>query len=294
MAPIVLFTYNRPEHLKNTVSGLKKCVGANRSELYVFSDGPREGLTDDKDKVGQVREYLKALSGFKSCLLTVRDTNFGLARSVISGVSEVLKIHECVIVVEDDLSFHPNYLEFMNSCLRKHVSNVEIGSVSGYVWPFPRNKSTPGQYLLPRASSWGWGTWADRWHEVNWKPKLEDFFGNPEKIRDFNRGGEDLTAMLKKRVLKKNDSWAVLWCYYHFLYHKSCLYPSDSFIKNHGTDGSGTHSPATDFYTSDFYDGETMTLIDNPQEDPERVYQLQKFFKLSPFRRVVNRFKLGI
>ena len=57
LAPIVLFAYNRLEHLKLTISNLKKNNLANSSELIIFSDGPKN--TSDVKKINSIRKYLK-------------------------------------------------------------------------------------------------------------------------------------------------------------------------------------------------------------------------------------------
>ena len=40
-APIALFVYNRPEHTKKTLEALQKNTLAQNSELFIFSDGPK-------------------------------------------------------------------------------------------------------------------------------------------------------------------------------------------------------------------------------------------------------------
>ena len=57
LAPVVLFAYNRIEHLKKSVDSLKNNYLASESELFIFSDGPKN--VKDKLKVDAVRAYLK-------------------------------------------------------------------------------------------------------------------------------------------------------------------------------------------------------------------------------------------
>ena len=40
-APIVLFVYKRPEHIRRTVEVLQRCPEFSQSPVYVFCDGPR-------------------------------------------------------------------------------------------------------------------------------------------------------------------------------------------------------------------------------------------------------------
>ena len=50
MAPVVLFTYNRPEHTKHTIEALAANELAEKTELFVFSDAAKKEA--DAAKVG--------------------------------------------------------------------------------------------------------------------------------------------------------------------------------------------------------------------------------------------------
>ena len=41
-APVLLFVYNRPDHVKRTVEALQHNTLAAQSNLYVYSDGARD------------------------------------------------------------------------------------------------------------------------------------------------------------------------------------------------------------------------------------------------------------
>jgi hypothetical protein len=48
LAPIALFVYNRLEHTKKTLETLKRNILAEKSELYVFSDGLKRKKDEKK------------------------------------------------------------------------------------------------------------------------------------------------------------------------------------------------------------------------------------------------------
>ena len=50
-APIVVFGFNRPDALKNTIASLLRNEEAKDSDLFVFVDGPREGKVGEQEKV---------------------------------------------------------------------------------------------------------------------------------------------------------------------------------------------------------------------------------------------------
>merc|ERR1711991_64283 len=96
-APIALFVYNRPLHVKSVIKALKKNYLASLSELIIFSDGPKN--VNDHYKVHKVRSYLKKIKGFKKIKIIEREKNFGLSKNIINGVTAVLGKHKKIIVL---------------------------------------------------------------------------------------------------------------------------------------------------------------------------------------------------
>ena len=133
-APIVVFGFNRPNALKNTIVSLLNNEEAKFSDLFVFVDGPREGKMGEKEKVKDVREYVKSITGFKSLHFTFAENNKGLADSIIGGVSEVINLYGRVIVLEDDLVLMPNFLNFLNQGLDYSVNWSDFNRITAELW----------------------------------------------------------------------------------------------------------------------------------------------------------------
>ena len=85
LAPTILFVYNRPEHTRRTLTALTANPLAIDSDLIIYADGPKR--VEHEAPVRDVRELVRSASGFKSIKIVERDTNVGLANSIISGVS---------------------------------------------------------------------------------------------------------------------------------------------------------------------------------------------------------------
>ncbi len=133
LAPIVLFVYNRPEHTRRTVESLIKNSLADKSSLFVFSDGAKSDK--DSKSVEEVRNYIRTIKSFNKIEITEREKNFGLANSVISGVTEVIESFGKVIVLEDDMISSPFFLKYMNEVLNIFENEQRIFSVTGYTFP---------------------------------------------------------------------------------------------------------------------------------------------------------------
>ena len=161
--PIALFVYARPDHTRLTVEALRNNSEAKFSDLIIYSDGARS--PNMQGCVDQVREYLSAISGFRSITVHQRNHNFGLAKSIIEGVTEVLRVHDRVIVLEDDLVTSPYFLSYMNEALDKYANDDRVISIHGYVYPV--KERLPDTFFLRGADCWGWATWRRGWQLFN-------------------------------------------------------------------------------------------------------------------------------
>jgi hypothetical protein len=246
LAPIVLFVYNRLEHTKKTIEALQRNEIAKHSDLIVYSDGAKDGV--DVDHVALIRAYLRIINGFKRVRIVEREENYGLARSIISGVTEIIEQYEKIIVLEDDMVTSPFFLTYMNNALDLYESNEDVVSIHGYVYPV--NRSLPETFFLKGADCWGWATWARGWgvFEIDGKKLLQEL-KNQKMTRHFDFGGTyPYTQMLEDQIRGRNNSWAIRWYASAFLAGKYTLYPGTSLVKNIGMDASGTHSGKTDKY----------------------------------------------
>jgi len=244
LAPIVLFVYNRPRHTRQTIDALKKNKLADKSKLFVFSDGFKD--SEGKNKVVEVRKYIKKISGFKKIEIIEREANFGLANSIIDGVTKIINEYGKIIVMEDDLIVSSAFLDYMNNLLDIYKNEKKVFCVTGYNHPSSLMK-IPSEYKYdiyfnPRAASWSWGTWKDRWNKADWEVEDYGMFKKDKKLqKDFNLGGSDMSNMLKEQMEGKIDSWAIRWCYILFKNNAYCIYPIKSYVNNIGLDGSGVH-----------------------------------------------------
>ena len=245
-APITLFTCARPDHTQRTVEALLRNPGVNEHHLIVYSDAPR--TPDKAQSVAAVREYLQTITGFRSVTIYPRPHNYGLAKSIIEGVTEVLSRYERIIVLEDDMVTSPHFLSYMNEALDRFADDDRVISVHGYV--FPIQQALPEAFFLRGADCWGWATWRRGWALFNLDGQAlmdELKHGDLLKAFDFN-GAYGYSQMLESQIKGANDSWAIRWYASAFLADKLTLYPGRSLVHNIGNDGNGTHCGSNTTY----------------------------------------------
>lgn len=236
-APIALFTYNRADHTQRAVESLLQNAEAKDSDLFIFSDGAKnekaiKGVEDN-------RKYIHTVTGFKSVTIVEREKNWGLANSLIAGITDVISKYGRVIVVEDDLILSPYFLKFMNDGLEKYKYDDRIGTICGYT--FPIKEKLPDTFFLYFMHPWGWATWKRSWDLLNTDTK--DLLRKMRfKVQKFNMGGNcGSYGNLYCQKVGLVDSWYIRFYASLFLQKKINLFPGKSMIANSGCDGSGTH-----------------------------------------------------
>ena len=241
LAPIALFAYNRPRHLAEAVSALLRDPLAAASDLHVFCDGPKSPSA--APAVGEVRRFVRSISGFRSISIVEQEGNIGLANSIIAGVTTLSERFGRVIVVEDDLIVAPCFLRFMNEGLARYEGDDQVMQIAGYMFPIgPRfGKSA---IFLPFPSSWGWASWRRAWRYFD--PSMSGYVSLRQSKwlrHQFDLDGAyPYFDMLEHQIDGRIDSWAIRWHLSCFVRRGLTLYPGATIVRNIGSDGSGTHA----------------------------------------------------
>jgi GT2 family glycosyltransferase len=233
-APVALFCYNRPRHLQKTVEALLLNAEASNTELYIFCDGPPNNL--QRENTDAVRTYVRALAGFKKVTVVERETNFGLSRSIVTGVTEIVNVHGNVIVLEDDLVTSPYFLRYMNDGLRIYRDCESVASIHGY--SYAHFHRVPETYFLKGADCYGWGTWKRAWKVFNNDPSaLYKMLIDTGLSSEFDwQYPYPYMQLLHDQMNGKNDLWAVRWHASAFLAGMFTLYPRKSLVYHIGFD----------------------------------------------------------
>lgn len=281
-APIVLFTFNRPDHTRRTLAALAANGLASDSDVTVYCDAPRR--EDDVPATEAVRSVVREEWGFRSTRIVERDTNFGLARSLITGIGAALDDHPAVIVMEDDLVTSPHFLRFMNEGLDRFADDDRMMSVSGYAYPV--EGTMPEAYCLPRTFCWGWATWRRGWDL--YEHDAERLLGSLIRSKllyelDF-RGTDPMSTILQWTVNgdSRVDSWASRWMASATLHGKLSLFPGRTLVRNIGFDGSGAHAKfnlENDRFDSPLAEAPISLDQTEPVLDPEVIQAHRRLFR---------------
>lgn len=295
-APILLFVYNRPEHVRQCIASLQANELAAQSPLFIYSDAAK--TPESREGVEQTRQFIRTIQGFKEVTIIEREQNWGLARSIIDGVTTQVNRFGRVIVMEDDLIAAPYFLQFMNDALETYKDEPRVGHIQGC--DFTQDTSLPDTFLIKWTGSWGWATWDRAWKLFNPNGKellrqLEE--RNLTRRFDFN-GTYGYTRMLRRQIEGKNNSWAIRWNASLFLADILSLNAGRSLIQNNGFDGSGTNCGGGGLYNSTLWLNPLPVEKLSPIEENEkarnafvRYYHRTNCFTAKAIRRIKRTLK---
>ena len=284
LAPIVIFAFTRPTHTRRTLEPLALNHEFAASPLFIYCDGARNEV--EALQVKDVRQLVHDWPHPNKTIIK-RDWNWGLANSIIDGVTRQCNAHGRVIVLEDDMVVSEHFLNYMNAALLKYQDDDRVISIHGYSFPIA---DLPEVYFIKGASCWGWATWKRGWDlfEPDGR-KLHDELLKRKLIHRFNiHGAYPYERMLLDQINGRIDSWAVRWYAAALIQDKLTLHPGCSLVSNIGLDGTGTNCDPEDVLVHSF--GTTKVNLSGVevQEDKNALQSWHRYLRTARLKKAIK------
>lgn len=289
LAPIILFCYNRPQHVLHTLSSLSRNDLAAESELYIFCDGPKENASeDDIKKINNTRAAVKSQKWCKEVTIFEHSSNKGLATSIIEGVTKIVNDYGKIIVLEDDIITSKGFLRYMNESLSLYEKDESVMQISGFMYPI-NSEALPDTFFYNVNSCWGWGTWKHAWQSFS-----EDSFDLYKRLVkekpnwDLYNGfqGDEFRKQLLANIEGRLNTWAIKWHTAMFIAGGKVLHPKISLTRNIGFDGSGVHCGTNPSLTAiPIADSIKVSKVDNNDYEYLLFPRIQEYFTPKPKKR---------
>lgn len=235
-APVVMFVYNRLGVTRRTIKSLQGNEGANETILYIYSDGGKD--TRSWKQVKRLRKYLVTVNGFKEVHVIERKVNYYIERNVVEGVTEIVRKHGKVIILEDDILTSPYFLSYMNEALKVYATYPKVMHIAGFT-PLWLEGGDDIYFTSHMAGYGAWATWKDRWDRFQFYNTPEQALeGLSNKDRQILEYGGEFPCL--KFLYKNPIPWDICW--YISIYKNAglCLSPARTLVKNIGLQ-NGTH-----------------------------------------------------
>jgi len=279
LAPIAFFAYNRPDHTRQALEALSRNRLADESALFIFIDGPKAGASDEaKAQLEEVKKIAAEKKWCKEVTINESDTNKGLFKANIEGLTTVINEFGKVIAMEDDVIVSSGFLTYMNDALDFYENTPSVMHVSAFTRTDLQtavDKIKESTYFFYHTHTWGWGTWKRAWDKFNPDAlavkKAVTAKGNIKKL-NMDHTFEFYWGL--KAVTKNQFSWNTIWHSVVFLNDGLCLYPKKSLAQNIGHDGSGTNCLPDERYNMNeaLADNIPVTLIPLAEHEGIRSY----------------------
>lgn len=234
-APVALFVYRKAAAPLDVLDALSRCMGFADTPVYVFSD--YAAVPAEEDQVRALRRTIRALN-YPNLVLVERAHNFGLAKSVATGVSQLCRDHGRAIVLEDDHRPAPATLQWFNHALDAYAADERVGAVSGYIMDVPAIRRRGRGVFFWHPASPCWAVWGRSWALYDpvcaeWPVWMED----PDyRARFCVLGAMRYEHMMRDWRAGRSNSWAIRWHASLIRHRKLVLYPPQSMVMPLDTD----------------------------------------------------------
>lgn len=269
LAPIVIFSYDRPDHLRRTLDALAKNDLSSQSELYIYCDGAKESASAEQiERIRDNRKVAHGADGFKSITIIEREKNVGLKANIVEAVTEIVNKYGRVITLEDDIVTSTGFLRYMNDALELYKNDEQVMHISGYMWPHRYRLSETFFYPVPYPGG-GWATWARAWQ--HYSDDAEALYQSwKDRWDEFNLfGGDYLQKQLIANYKGKMKTWFIKWYAVMLMRGALTLYPGQSLTNNIGFD-----SLATNCYQTNKFDIDHLAESIKVKRKPIRINRI--------------------
>ena len=245
LAPIVIFSYDRPKHLQQTLDALAKNELASKSNLFIYCDGAKDSAPAEQvTRIQENRRVAREANGFKSVTVIERPKNVGLKANIVGAVTEIVNKYGRIITLEDDIVTSPGFLHFMNEALEIYKNDDKVMHISGYMWPHRWPLPETFFYQVPYPGG-GWATWERAWQYYN-DDVDELYYKWESKWVKFNKfGGDYLQKQLIANFKGEMNTWFIKWHAVLLERNALTLYPGKSLTNNIGFDELASNCYAT-------------------------------------------------
>lgn len=237
-ADIVLFSFNRPNHLKECLTAIKDSTPGKR-KVYIFQDVTnKEASKNFKNDVLNSIEICNEFAKQNNIILNVRSNHLGLRQNIIQGISEVSKLSSNMIIIEDDIIIDEKFLVAFENALNDYQTFPSDG-----LFHFQCKLRGEGSKLVnyDDMSCWGWGIRSKDWPgadilKLGPNPGLKYLF-------QFNgKFSSDRLWQIVTNLIDKKQTWAVFWAYFLYKNKAEIITLNDAVAENVGLVGLGTNN----------------------------------------------------
>lgn len=242
--PILLITFNRPNHVRKVLSEIKK---QQPCKLYVFRDGARVGNSEDALKCAEVRKTVEEMVDWPCDLQTeFSDVNLGCGAGPKTAINWFFTNEEMGIVMEDDCLPNQDFFAYCKELLLKYKDNPDVKLINSTL--YNERWQCDFSYGFSRYMVTGaWASWRRAWKDYDLNLRAVDAVAFLKQCRKIllERSEADWWFFKLLEIQKSNEPLSY-WDYQMqillFIDSAVTIHPQRNLISNIGFDSEGTHT----------------------------------------------------
>lgn len=231
---VVLIIFNRPETTRRVFGAIRRRQPAR---LFVIADGPREGRESEERLVAETRAATERVDWDCTAHRYYASDNQGLKQRISTGLSEVFKVVEEAVILEDDCIPDPTFFTYCSELLTRYRDDPSVMAVSGNNFQYGRRRTPHSYYFSQFPHCWGWATWSRAWELYD--GEMWDW-PRARVTRLIDRIFQEKTARRYWRNIfdacycGEADSWAYPWTFACWLHGGLTAIPEVNLVHNIG------------------------------------------------------------
>lgn len=266
--PVLLLSYNRPEKIRRVIGALK---AAGTKTIYLWSDGPKSGVPEDRDRVQQNREIALEEINWDCHLQTLFALeNHGCRAGVTRALDWFFSEVEEGVIMEDDCVPHPDFFAFCSNLLRRYRSSEQVMCISGDNSAGIEMNDDSSYSFARYPLVWGWATWRRAWAQNDTELQDWDLMrrnSGAKKALWPDRRERRMWSGILESIQKKGrpDSWGYVWSFSVQRSRGVGAVPRVNLVSNIGFGPDATHTK----YTADHRANQPTSSIGNLKHPDE-------------------------
>lgn len=228
---VLFITFNRLDYVQETFEQIRI---AKPPRFYIASDGPRENVEGEAEKIQAVRDYILNNIDWDCEVKTrfLEKNSGGCAYGVSGAVTWFFEQEKDGIVLEDDCVPSQSFFGYCEELLDRYKDDKRVWHISG-TGQYKDDSATDTYYFTKIQHCWGWAGWADRWK--HFKLDVTDY-----NLKDLKKLSDDVFVQeyWQKELKRVQDNKAFTWDYQWALIivakNGYCINPYKNMITNIG------------------------------------------------------------
>lgn len=241
--PILLIVFNRPELTKKTI---KEILKQEPEYIYVYQDGPRSLIDEDKKKCTQVRQIIKECQSQSQTkfVLHYNENNLGCGLGPSSAITWFFEHVDKGIIFEDDCCPHPDFFRFCEELLGKYEDNEKVSFIGGCNY-LAQDLKYSYHFASGHHQTWGWATWKRTWSRFDYSLKDMSSFDFYKIVRkyypkwDHKEYWLDIFYQVKQN---QRDYWDYQFYFSCWKNKMLAIAPNVNLVSNTGFGEDATHT----------------------------------------------------